>query len=83
MPMTWPGFRKDCKAYVESSGKCRIKVSYRYKDFCDKNDCPKMSYARKDLKKKLQTLHKRYSKYDWSDNHIVQNLLEKLREAGV
>ena len=85
MPMMWPGFKKNCKAYVEGSGKCHIKVSYRYNDFCDKNDCPKMSYAQSALKKKVLALHKRFSKYDWSDNPIVQNLFdnkfEKMRET--
>lgn len=32
---------KSCKEYVESTGKCRIKVHYRYNDYCEKDDCPK------------------------------------------
>lgn len=33
---------KKCKEYVTSSGKCKIKVHYRYNDFCEKDDCPKL-----------------------------------------
>ena len=29
-----------CKSYVVGSGKCKIKVPFRYNDYCEEDDCP-------------------------------------------
>jgi len=39
---------KKCEDYVVGSGKCKIKVSTRYNDYCEKDDCPKRAMERSD-----------------------------------
>ncbi len=33
-------FGAKCDYFVKDSGKCKEKVSYRYNDYCERNDCP-------------------------------------------
>ena len=34
---------KKCPKYINTSGKCAIKVPTRYNDYCEKDDCPKLA----------------------------------------
>ncbi len=46
---------KKCKAYVQSTGKCKIKVPTRYNDYCEKDDCPlRYENKSKHIQKKIK-----------------------------
>lgn len=39
--LSWRIYKIRCKKRNKESGKCKIKVHYRYNDYCEKDDCPR------------------------------------------
>ena len=50
--MCWRTFKKNCKA-VSAVGKCIIKKGYRYNDYCERYDCPKIQWAKRIEKERI------------------------------